>query len=408
MKARFISSINQIDKQKWNALVSQNYPFAKYEFLSALEESGSVGGNSGWTPNHLLIEDDTNNEQSLIFAMPVYEKEHSYGEYVFDWQWASAFERYGRQYYPKLLTAIPFTPATGPRMLAAPEVDMSELWKIIRSALDINTSGSSYSSWHILFVNEQTKQILANDPEILAREDVQFHWKNHNTDGKPYRDFDHFLKGFRSTKRKQIRRERRKIEEQNLKVVRRTGADITEQHWQEFYACYKATYLKRSGHTGYLTQAFFEQVAKTMANQCMLVSAYEAGNNPAGESEQNDEVLIACSLFFFDDERLYGRYWGALANYDCLHFEACYYQGIEFAIERGLIRFDPGTQGEHKLVRGFEPTKTYSFHWVGDADFANAIDEFLQRERQHTQAYQDSAAQYLPFRKDQQREEPKK
>lgn len=392
MSARFISSLSEIDAAQWNALVPNAYPFAKFEYLYALEKTGCVGANTGWKPRHLVLEDDN----GLVAAMPLYEKQDSYGEYVFDWQWASAFERYGRAYYPKLLTAIPFTPATGPRILTRNGDQLSSILPAVREALSALFSGvngvsrESYSSWHLLFSDTETQLLLNQQPDLMAREDVQFHWFNRpandeNNRDEKYRDFDHFLQGFRSSKRKQIRRERRKVQEQGIDVQRRAEAEITETDWAAFYACYQSTYLKRSGHTGYLNKAFFDQIAATLSEQCMLVSAHKDGD------------LIASSLFFFDQKRLYGRYWGALSSHDCLHFEACYYQGIEFAIERGLDCFDPGTQGEHKLIRGFEPTKTHSFHWIADPEFAKAIDAFLTQERQQTDRYQETATEHLPF-----------
>lgn len=386
MTPRFISSLQDIDKDQWNALSRNDYPFSRYEFLSALELSGCVSEQSGWKPRHLVVEDAQN---QLIAAMPMYEKTHSYGEYVFDWQWANAFERYGRAYYPKLLTAIPFTPATGPRLLTKEPSQLAEILPTIRSAVELLSSKINASSWHLLFTDNQTTKLLQSDQQLMQRQDVQFHWQNQaaDTDTK-YNDFEHFLQGFRSSKRKQIKRERRKILEQGIRVIRRTGLEISDSDWAEFYACYQSTYLKRSGHTGYLNKAFFDLVSSSLAEQCMLVTAYK------------DEAFIASSLFFFDQTHLYGRYWGALSSHDCLHFEACYYQGIEFAIEQGLDCFDPGTQGEHKLVRGFQPTKTSSFHWVADAEFADAINRFLEQELKHTERYKDAAAEHLPFHRE--------
>lgn len=383
MKPRFLSRIRDIPSEQWNALVPYGYPFARFEFLDALESSGCVSADSGWIPRHLILEDN----QELIAAMPLYQKDHSYGEYVFDWQWASAFERYGRAYYPKLLTAIPFSPVTGPRVLLREGCDLEQALGVIKRSIQLLAKQGGISSWHLLFVNKQLGAALS-DTELLHRQDVQFHWQNKSPEtGRPYSGFEEFLQGFRSSKRKQIRRERRKIEEQGVRMSRISGTQIKPEDWASFYACYQRTYLKRSGHGGYLNKAFFEKVANRLAGHCMLVMAHQ------------DDDLVASSLFFFDEQRLYGRYWGSLAHYDCLHFETCYYQGIEFAIEKGLSCFDPGTQGEHKLVRGFEPIKTHSYHWLGDAEFSRAIDEFLARERQHTDRYQQAAAQHLPFRK---------
>lgn len=382
MKISFISKIEDIPQDQWNALVRHAYPFANHKFLAALEKSGSVGGKSGWLPKHLVIEDD----QGIAAAMPLYEKHHSYGEYVFDWQWANAFERYGRAYYPKLLTAIPFTPAIGPRILTREGLSIADVLPAFLKALQALSEQLSVSSWHLLFADAETNQHLEQQESLLKRQDVQFHWQNRCAEtGGQYVDFEHFLQGFRSSKRKQIKRERRKVEEQGIEVQRRVGEQIQASDWAGFFTCYQATYLKRSGHSGYLNKAFFDLIAKSLPERCMLVTAYQ------------QEQLIASSLFFFDNKRLYGRYWGALSRHDCLHFEACYYQGIEFAIEHGLECFDPGTQGEHKLVRGFQPTKTHSFHWIADAEFAEAIGRFLKQELQHTDRYKEAAASCLPF-----------
>ena len=378
MTPRFISSLESISADTWNALVSNNYPFAKHEYLHALEQSKSACQDSGWAATHLIIEQD----DELIAAVPLYIKTHSYGEYVFDWQWANAFERYGRAYYPKLLTAIPFTPAAGPRVLHRDTLLLADILPLVRTSIEQIAKNNAASSWHLLFSDAGLQQVLNKQQGLSHREDVQFHWLNTS---EPYTNFDDFLSRFRSSKRKQIKRERRRVLEQGIQIERRTGAQIRPQDWDAFYQCYQATYLKRSGHGGYLNSAFFDQIARELGSQCMLVTAYKG------------ELPIAASLFFFDDLCLYGRYWGALADIDCLHFEACYYQGIEFAIEQNLERFDPGTQGEHKLVRGFVPVKTHSYHWVADAEFARAIDAFLVREKQQTDRYRDAAAQHLPF-----------
>jgi hypothetical protein len=382
MLYRFLDRLEGIEASEWNRLLESNYPFAQHQYLNALELSGCVGGDSGWQPCHLILEDSS----GLLAALPLYEKSHSYGEYVFDWAWADAFHRYGRPYYPKLVSAIPFTPVAGPRLLVRKNSDPDETLSLACEAIMDKCNEQGYSSWHLLFPDDQLRNAANHQDRLLHREAVQFHWMNRDPDsGEPYTDFEHFLQGLRSSKRKQIRRERRRVAEQGLTLERRTGANIRDTDWQAFYACYQATYLKRSGHTGYLNLNFFEEIARTLSHQCMLTTA------------SVDETPVACALFFFDDERLYGRYWGALSNFDSLHFEACYYQGIEFAIEMGIGRFDPGTQGEHKLVRGFEPIKTSSLHWISDPEFSVAIDDFLERERQHNDRYQQAAEEHLPF-----------
>lgn len=388
MQYRFLDSISEIEAESWNSLLQTNYPFAQHEFLDALETSGCVGVESGWIPRHLILQESN----KLIAALPLYEKSHSYGEYVFDWAWADAFHRYGRPYFPKLVSAIPFTPVTGPRVLANKDTHLQDLLPQIQEAILGICRQKDFSSWHLLFpegelINElEAVDAEAGNTRLMRRDAVQFHWQNRDINsGDPYTDFDHFLQDFRSSKRKQIRRERRKVAEQGLVLERKSGADLRESDWQTFYTCYQATYLKRSGHSGYLNLDFFQQIAQKLSSQCMIVTATQ-GSSP-----------VAASLFFFDDDCLYGRYWGALSSFDCLHFEACYYQGIEFAIERGIKRFDPGTQGEHKLVRGFEPVKTYSYHWIADPEFSAAVDDFLTRERQHNDRYQEAATEHLPF-----------
>ena len=378
MEFRFIHSLSDVNAHDWDRLRGENYPFLSYAFLHALEESGSVGAETGWTPQHLIGED----QGEIVLAMPLYIKEHSYGEYVFDWQWARAFEQHGRSYFPKLLSAVPFTPATGPRLLAHKPIDSITLASIFDVVKGF-AAKHSMSSWHLLFPDTSLQNLLNQNKGLMLREDVQFHWKNSN-----YSNFDAFLSTLRSSKRKQIRRERRKVAEQGVHLVRKSGAELSDADWQNFYSAYRATYYKRSGHAGYLNETFFEQIAKTIGDQIMLVLAYL------------DDEFLASSLFFFDDHILYGRYWGALDEIDCLHFEACYYQGIDFAINRGLRTFNPGTQGEHKLVRGFEPVKTGSYHWIADSEFAVAVSNYLERERTGIDRYKQAANDYLPFKKE--------
>lgn len=378
MKFRFVHRLSDINPCDWDRLPRDNYPFLSHAFLNALEESGSVSAESGWQPMHLIGE----NQGELVLTMPLYIKEHSYGEYVFDWQWARAFEQHGRRYFPKLLSAIPFTPALGPRILTKNPLDADTLGKVLETLKGF-ADKSAMSSWHLLFPDEPLHKLAEKHKELMLREDVQFHWKNHG-----YVSFDAFLDTLKSSKRKQIRRERRKVQEQGVRLVQKSGEGLEATDWQNFYHAYRATYYKRSGHAGYLNKAFFDQIAETMSNQVMLVNAYL------------EYESIASALFFFDEKHLYGRYWGSLNEVDCLHFEACYYQGIDFAISRGIETFNPGTQGEHKLVRGFEPTKTQSYHWIADAEFAAAISDYLARERTSIDHYKQAAGDYLPYKKD--------
>ena len=379
LQTKFVPSITDIGKQQWNQLNSNNYPFTRYEFLAALESTGCVGGNSGWQAEHMMIYRD----DRLVAALPSYLKSHSYGEYVFDWSWAQAYSQAGREYYPKLISAIPFTPVPGPRLIHSKEESLPSLMVTVFESVQSRVQLQGYSGWHLLFPQTDLIESCSQLP-LLRREDIQFHWSNHD-----YPEFESFLTALRSTKRKQLRRERRIVADQGVVMRRYTSAEISGDVLESFYLCYRQTYLRRSGHSGYLNRAFFESIVNTMADQMMVVLATK------------DDQAIAASLFFFDSENLYGRYWGCIRDIDCLHFEACYYQGIEFAIEKKLLKFNPGTQGEHKLVRGFEPTKTFSLHWVKDERFQNALEEFMQRESEHKDEYQTAAKQCLPFRRDQ-------
>jgi uncharacterized protein len=373
---RFVDSIEAVAAADWDAVLASDYPFLKHAFLTALESSGAATRESGWQPRHLLIEQDG----TLIGHMPLYLKYHSYGEYVFDWSWADAWHRNGLDYYPKLLSAIPFTPATGPRLSLLPHCDTAELREAAGRFL-CEQAAESASSLHVLFtrMDEDGHWQQAGLSRRLA---PQYHWFN-----RDYQSFDDFLATFSSRKRKSLRRERRLVAEAGVTLRRIEGPDISARHWQHFYHCYQMTYAKRSGHGGYLNQAFFASLGKTMPDHLLMVLA------------ERDGEPIACALSFHDGETLYGRYWGCLREVECLHFEACYYQGIEYCIERGLSRFDPGAQGEHKIQRGFEPVETRSRHWIVDPRFRAAVDRFLQDERPAIERYLHDARQLLPFKK---------
>lgn len=379
----FHPSISEINAKEWDALIANQqthaYPFISYAFLSALESSKSVCDETGWQPYYLTIRlGDESGE--LIAIMPLYIKSHSYGEYIFDWSWADAYRHQGLEYFPKLLSAIPFTPSTGPRLVIAPDYDVPELYNEVFRAICDRAEQFNASSFHLLFPPKNT---LARWPNtLMPRRGVQYHWFN-----RDYTSFDDFLQTFTSRKRKNLKKERKTVTQQGLQLTRKEGSDLTEQDWQHFYHCYQMTYAKRSGHGGYLTKAFFSIIAKTMRDQIMMVIA-----------TQNDEV-VGAALTFKDNETLYGRYWGCLAEFDFLHFEACYYQGIEYCIEQGLKRFDPGAQGEHKIQRGFEPIQTDSLHWIAHPDFVEPIRDFCQREAKHLKAYQEEAKEGLPFKK---------
>lgn len=374
MQVRFSEQFSKLPQALIQQLrTQQGNPFCHPDFLHLLEHSGCVGPDQGWWPNHLWIESN----QQPVFWLPLYRKSHSWGEFVFDQVWAEAYQRYGLSYYPKWVTAIPFTPSMGPRWWCHPEQDEQELLRLAVAAIHEQLGQGLGSSWHLLF-SEQTFDV-AGVP-LLARKDVQFHWRNHG-----YENFDGFLAELKSRKRKAIKKERQRVAEQGVELTRVPGVELTESDWVNYFACYANTYQER-GMAPYLSLPFFLQLGELMAQQIMMVKAMQG------------QRMIAAALFFHDQHNLYGRHWGALQPVDCLHFEACFYQGIEFCIEHKLQRFDPGTQGEHKLLRGFEPVITQSLHLIGETRFAQAIEEFLQRETEQIERYQQLASDYLPYR----------
>lgn len=315
-----------------------------------------------------------------VFYLPLYRKSHSWGEFVFDQGWANAYHRHGLDYYPKLVTAIPFTPSPGPRWWVRQDQDASVLWQLAVLYIHALMQSGQASSWHLLFA--EAKELPVADDEVLVRRDTQFHWFNQG-----YQVFDDFLAQMKSRKRKSIKRERARVKEQGVTLKRRMGAELDVKDWHEFYACYCNTYHER-GVEPYLSLEFFLKIGVTLADNIMMVQAWR------------DDGVIAAAICFFDETTLYGRHWGSLQDVDCLHFEACFYQGIEFCIERGLQKFDPGTQGEHKLTRGFEPVVTQSWHWIGHSAFRDAIADFLRAELEHTEQYREEAARLLPFRQE--------
>jgi len=365
----------QVDCTVWNRLAGDAYPFLRHEFLSALEQSGSVSEQTGWEPAHLLVTD----ENELVAFMPLYLKRHSWGEYVFDHQWAQAYQQQGIDYYPKWLTAIPLTPCQGERIVFAEAVNPVEVMQLLLDFIKQRSDQLGISSWHCLFPVEQQAELLRS-LGLSLREGVQFHWFN-----RGYGDFNDFLQTLNAGKRKMLKRERRRVSEQGVSLLRIAGPDVSEVQWRAFFQFYTMTYLKR-GSQPYLNPAFFQQIAATMGEQLLLVLAVK------------DDNYIAAALSFVGADTLYGRYWGCHEEYNSLHFEVCYYQGLDYCIEHGLKRFDSGAQGEHKIARGFEPITTYSAHWIKDARFAKAIDHFLGREQQAMRLYKQDAASYLPFK----------
>ncbi|MBX2809975.1 MAG: GNAT family N-acetyltransferase [Cellvibrionaceae bacterium] len=375
MQCRFIPSIHKISATDWNLLCPGDYPFLRHEFLAALEDSGSTCEAAGWQPHHLLVEE----ADRLIGLMPLFIKTHSYGEYVFDWVWADAYQRHGLNYYPKLVNAIPFTPATGPRWGIMSGYGQEVLTQMFE-AIAREAALLGLSSCHYLFP-PQADCIHLDAQGLLQRTGCQYHWFNEG-----YGCFEDFIARFTSRKRKSLKKERQCVQAQGLSLRVCQGTDISAQQWQQFYLFYHLTYLKRSGRQGYLGESFFPLLANAMSEQLMMVQAFL------------DDQMVAAALYFEDATTLYGRYWGCMEEFNQLHFEACYYQGIDYAIAKGLQKFDPGAQGEHKIQRGFRPTLTYSYHQLTHQDFHGAIGQFLAREREDINHYLTLAAQRLPFK----------
>ena len=353
-------------------------PFVSHEFLSSLEDSASVGGRTGWQPRHLLAEDATGH---LRGAAPCYVKVHSRGEYVFDHGWAEAFERAGGDYYPKLQIAVPFTPVTGPRLLAASGPLADGVRGALGDALKELTTASELSSSHVTFLTEPEWRALGHRG-FLQRTDQQFHWEN-----DCYASFEDFLNRLASRKRKTIRRERKEALRAGVEVCWLTGADLTEAVWDAFFAFYMETGSRKWGRP-YLTRDFFSIVGQKMRDRILLVMARRAGR------------WIAGAINFIGADTLYGRNWGAIEHHPFLHFELCYYQAIDYAIARGLKRVEAGAQGEHKLARGYLPHTTYSVHFIADPALRRAVAGYLSRERAYVRATAEELAATTPFRKD--------
>ena len=374
-RTHIVSSLDEIGQADWDQLAmaqDRPNPFLSFAFLHALHESGSACPDSGWQPQFLALYDG----DALAAAMPLYVKSHSYGEYVFDWAWADAYHRNGVEYYPKLLSAIPFTPVTGPRLLARDGAARAALVEVLRAT----QAASGVSSTHILYPPEDQVRELG-EAGFMLRSGVQFHWLNAG-----YADFDAFLATLEQKKRKNIRAERRKVRDAGVLMRRVRGRDVSGADWRFFNRCYQRTYAAHHS-TPYLNLDFFERIGRSMPDNILLVLA-ERGGRP-----------IAASLVIHNDTTLFGRYWGELEHVPCLHFEAAYYQPLEFCIEQGIAVFEGGAQGEHKMARGFLPTKTWSAHWLAHPAFADAIERFLEREGGGIDDYLDELNDRTPFRK---------
>jgi predicted N-acyltransferase len=376
MKLAVHSSIDQIDPGQWNALAGPAQPFLRHEFLAALEHSGCLGTGRGWLPCPITLSD----AEGLAGAVAAFVKDNSFGEFVFDFAWAEAYARYGRAYYPKLTVAVPFTPASGPRLLVRAGLEPGAVRAQLIEALGELAQARGCSSVHALFLTEADRAACAEAGWLLRR-DCQFHWTN-----RGYADFEAYLATFTAEKRKKARRERRRVEEAGIRFLTRFGHELDPALLETVYGFHRETFL-RHGHEPYLTRAFFAEIARTLGDALMVKIAVHGGR------------AVAAAVFFWSAETLWGRYWGASGEYHSLHFETCYHQGIEFCIERGIGRFEPGTQGEHKVSRGFEPRLTWSAHQIRDEAFRTAIGEYLQREADWVDEYVGEVCTHVPYRK---------
>ena len=376
-RLRVVESLAGVPAEDWNALAGSNLyggdPFTSHAFLSALIDTGCASARTGWRPQILLLEREGSAGYELSGAMPMFLKSHSYGEYVFDWAWADAYGRHGLEYYPKLLCAVPFTPVTGPRLLAASDSDRG---KLAAGALEM---AREYSSLHVLFPPAAEAGLLQG-AGMMMRRTVQFHWQNDN-----YADFDDFLSRLTRHRRKVIRQERRRVHETGLDFRWLRGAEIERSHWEFFERCYRRTYAAHRS-SPYLNLEFFLRLGATLPQHCLMILAERAGRP------------VAATLNVVAGDNIYGRYWGAAEHVPLLHFECCYYQAIEYAIANRLQLFEGGAQGEHKLFRGLLPVETHSAHWLAHPGFADAIEDYLRREGTGITRYVDELKEHSPFK----------
>ncbi|MGQ0428894.1 MAG: GNAT family N-acetyltransferase [Gammaproteobacteria bacterium] len=374
MTTRVVRSLAEVDAAAWNALVAGAAPFLRHEFLLALEETGCATRDTGWDAHHLLHFDSAG---ALDGAMPLYLKPHSWGEFVFDFAWAEAYHRAGQRYYPRLVSAVPFTPAAGPRLLARDDAIRRELAAAARDlARELGAS-----SLHVLFPDGGARDLLAGQG-LMPRLDCQFHWRHEG-----HRDFDDWLGSLASEKRKKIRRERRRVAEAGIECRTLLGGELGREEVDAVYRLH-ALVFARYGNAPYLNADFFGRLARLLPESLSVEFAYLGGE------------AVACAVSLRGTDALYGRYWGAAGNFHSLHFELCYYRGIEHCLREGIARFEPGTQGEHKLLRGFVPTPVWSLHDIVDPRFAAPIGAWLARERRRRRLWLAEAVRYLPFRRD--------
>ena len=373
-----LTKISDVAAPDWNSLLTLDAsPFLRHEFLSALEETGCVGKHTGWQIAHLVLKCN----QEIAGAIPLYLKQHSYGEYVFDWSWAQAYEQQGMNYYPKVLCAIPFTPVQGSRLLSKPGLNKELIYSKLISGLKSLVIDNELSSAHVLFPTKDEVKILSSEG-FLLRDSVQFHWQN-----QAYQTFEQFLSSLTMKRRKNIRRERESVARHNISFRHIPGKSATDQDWEFFYACYANTYLEHRSQP-YLNESFFKLWAQRLPDNLHLIVA------------QRNSLPIASSLLVVDTitSKAYGRYWGALEHIPLLHFETAYYQAIEYCINNGIQTFEGGAQGEHKMARGFLPTTIQSAHLIEDPRFAKAVEHFLAREHQGIKSYVDELAEHSPLK----------
>src|SRR5215218_1509440 len=363
MKVDWLRGIEGVHRETWRTLAPPEFPFFDFEFLHALEHSGSIGRRSGWSPAYLVCKE----VRGVLGALCLYLKTDSYGEYIFDWEWARAYQQYGLSYYPKLVSAVPFTPATGPKLLLRPDLDVTTRARVTTLLLEAAEDlGTEYrvSSSHVLFLpKEELSEFTRRG--FTVRHSLQFHWRN-----RGYETFSDYLQALSGKRRRQISRERRQLEGEGLEILHLTGDGLLPEHAPLMHRFYLSTLDGKWG-VPYLNSAFFDEVFTTMRDRIMLALAQDGAGRP-----------VAGALFFLKDRSLFGRYWGTVQQRRNLHFELCYYQGIDFAIERGYTLFEAGAQGEHKLARGFLPALTYSAHKIRDPDFSRAIGEYIESEKE--------------------------
>lgn len=370
--------LDRIPAEEWNSLFASPHPFVQHGFLRALEASGAVSARTGWQPAHLALR----YRGRRVAVAPAYLKSHSYGEYVFDWAWADAYQRLGQAYYPKLLTAIPFSPVQGPRIGLSSDFPPELLWQQLSAHVTAWCQEHGVSSWHVLFSDPLQSALIQAEGSLLPREGTQFHWFDHG-----YGDFQGFLGQLNARKRKNIRKERERVAADGITFRWILARDWDSALVSQFQSLYADTY-HRHGQAPYLNADTWTQWGQAFPEQLLLLLAEQQG------------TTVAAALFLRDPDTLYGRYWGSRAACRFLHFETCYYQGIDYCLRHGLRRFDAGAQGEHKLLRGFEPQRTSSWHWIADTRFRTAIGHFLERERTAVGHYREEAADYLPFRRE--------